>query len=637
METENHIMYKKLIVFAALLFALMINAQEKDKVLFSIDDEKVYTSEFIRVYQKNKDIVIENEHKNFDDYFNLFVDFKLKLKQAYDIQLDTSSTYISELENYREQLVTPYLQDQEAVELLIKEAYDRTVTEVSASHILVRLNPDAKPKDTLLAYQKITEARNKALNGISFEQVAKQYSEDPSAKQNGGNLGYFSAFSMVYAFENAAFNTKKGEISEPFRTQFGYHIVKVNDKRNSFGEVQVAHIMVKLNPENPTDAKNKIFDIYNKLEQGGDFKTIAQQHSDDVSSAKKGGSLPKFGTGKMIKPFEDIAFSLQNDGDFSEPFKTTHGWHILKLLKKYPVKTFEESHDFLESKIKNGNRSKYVEKALANNLKKQYKIIEYLEVLSDFYAVDNDKMKSSKTLLIIENENFTSNNFYNFTLENKNKNIGELYDDFKNKKIINYFKSHLEETDKEFAIIYQEYKDGLLLFELLQKNIWEKSEKDTIGLINYFEVNKRKYAWKKRAKLSIASCTSIEKAKLVKQYLEENKTIDQIKNFINEGATIHVLFSVGTIEEGSSKLPKNYEITIGVSKIYNEKNNQYIIIKTDKIILPSSKKIDETRGEVINDYQIYLENKWVEDLRKKYKIKLNKKTLKKLKSQYPDL
>lgn len=630
-------MFKKLIVFTALLFVVIVKAQKNDNVLFSIDDEKVYTSEFIRVYQKNKDIVIENEHKNFDDYFNLFVDFKLKLKQAYDLQLDTSSSYINELEQYREQLVSPYLQDQEAVELLIKEAYDRMNYEVNASHILVRLSPDAKPKDTLLAYQKIIEARNKALNGITFEQVAKQYSEDPSANQNGGNLGYFSAFSMVYAFENAAFNTKTGEVSQPFRTQFGYHIVKVNDKRNSVGEVQVAHIMVKLNPEDSIDSKNKIFDIYNKLEQGGDFKTIAIQHSDDISSAKKGGILPKFGTGKMIKPFEEVAFSLQNEGDFSEPFKTTYGWHILKLLKKYPIKTFEDSHDYIENKIKNGNRSKYVEKSLANEIEKQYNIIEYLEILSDFYVADIDKMKSSKILLIIENKTFTSNDFYNFSLENKNKNIGELYDDFKNERIINYFKSHLEETNKEFAIIYQEYKDGLLLFELLQKNIWEKSEKDTIGLLKYFEANKSKYTWKKRAELSIASCTSLEKAKLVKLYLEENKTIDEIKIFVNEGATIHVLFSSGKLEEGNSKLPKNYEMKIGVSKIYIEKSNQYIIVKTDKIILPSSKKIDETRGEVINDYQIYLEEKWVEDLRKKYKIRLNKKALKKLKSQYPDL
>ncbi len=630
-------MFKKLIVFTALLFVVIVKAQKNDNVLFSIDDEKVYTSEFIRVYQKNKDIVIENEHKSFDDYFNLFVDFKLKLKQAYDLQLDTASSYINELEQYREQLVSPYLQDQEAVELLIKEAYDRMNYEVNASHILVRLSPDAKPKDTLLAYQKIIEARNKALNGIPFEQVAKQYSEDPSAKQNGGNLGYFSAFSMVYAFENAAFNTKTGDVSQPFRTQFGYHIVKVNDKRNSVGEVQVAHIMVKLNPEDSIDSKNKIFDIYNKLEQGGDFKTIAIQHSDDISSAKKGGILPKFGTGKMIKPFEEVAFSLQNEGDFSEPFKTTYGWHILKLLKKYPIKTFEDSHDYIENKIKNGNRSKYVEKSLANEIEKQYNIIEYLEILSDFYVADIDKMKSSKILLIIENKTFTSNDFYNFSLENKNKNIGELYDDFKNERIINYFKSHLEETNKEFAIIYQEYKDGLLLFELLQKNIWEKSEKDTIGLLKYFEANKSKYTWKKRAELSIASCTSLEKAKLVKLYLEENKTIDEIKIFVNEGATIHVLFSSGKLEEGNSKLPKNYEMKIGVSKIYIEKSNQYIIVKTDKIILPSSKKIDETRGEVINDYQIYLEEKWVEDLRKKYKIRLNKKALKKLKSQYPDL
>ncbi|NOQ91243.1 MAG: peptidylprolyl isomerase, partial [Flavobacteriaceae bacterium] len=258
-------MLRKLIAFTALLFVVSVNAQEKGEVLFSIDGEKTYSDEFIRVYQKNKDIVVDNENKEFDDYFDLFLDFKLKLKQAHDIKLDTSSTYISELAKYKEQLISPYLQNPEATEFLVKEAYDRTVIEVKASHILVILQPNAKPKDTLLAYQKITDARNKIISGTPFIEVANEFSEDPSVKKNGGNLGYFSAFSMVYVFENAAYNTKIGEISIPFRTQFGYHILKVIDKRSSRGELEVAHIMVKQNSKDSIYAKNKIFDIYNKL------------------------------------------------------------------------------------------------------------------------------------------------------------------------------------------------------------------------------------------------------------------------------------------------------------------------------------------------------------------------------------
>lgn len=630
-------MLRKLIAFTALLFVVSVNAQEKGEVLFSIDGEKTYSDEFIRVYQKNKDIVVDNENKEFDDYFDLFLDFKLKLKQAHDIKLDTSSTYISELAKYKEQLISPYLQNPEATEFLVKEAYDRTVIEVKASHILVRLQPNAKPKDTLLAYQKITDARNKIINGTPFIEVANEFSEDPSVKKNGGNLGYFSAFSMVYVFENAAYNTKIGEISMPFRTQFGYHILKVIDKRSSRGELEVAHIMVKQNSKDSIYAKNKIFDIYNKLKQGDDFAKIAMEHSDDQSSAKKGGDLPRFGTGRMIKFFEDVAFSLENEEDYSKPFKTSYGWHILKLLKKYPVKPYDELHDNLESKIKNGSRSKYVENALALELSKKYVITENKNVLSFFYNNSKEEMTSNNALIIIENKTHSAKDFYDFSIDNKNKNIEELYIDFKNKSIIDYYKNNLEYTSEEFANTYQEYQDGLLLFELLQKNIWEKAEKDSLGLSEYYNTHKEKYTWKKRAELTIASCTAKNKAELVKNYLEEGKSTDEIKKLVNEGATIHVLFSSGTLEERSSKLPKDYLFSLGVSKIYNDKENHYTTIKVDKIIPPSTKKFDETRGEVINDYQNYLEEEWVKRLHDTYSVKINKRNLKKLKNQFGEL
>ena len=630
-------MFKRISVFVAFLLVTTIFAQNNDEVLLTIDDEKVYTSEFVRIYEKNKDIVVENEQKEFEDYFDLFVDFKLKLKQAKDLQLDTLQDYQKELNKYREQLIEPYMQNPEAIDQLSKEAYERTINEVNASHILILVKSNAKPKDTLIAYQKISEARNKAVSGIPFEKVAIEYSEDPSAKMNGGNLGYFSAFSMVYPFENAAYTTKVGGISQPFRTQFGYHILRVNDKRKSRGEIEVSHIMAKHNTEDSTFAKNKIFDIYNKLEQGDDFSKIAIEHSDDESSAKKGGKLPKFGTGKMIKSFDEVAFDLENEDDFSKPFKTKYGWHILKLEKKYPVKGYEDLKESLENKIKNGNRAKFVEKDLAFKLSNKYKITENKALLSAFYSSNVVKMKSKDILLSIEEKIYTSNDFYDYISKNKKISIENNYIDFKNKNIIDYYKAHLEETNLEFSNTYQEYKDGLLLFDLLQKNIWEKSEKDTIGLNNYFVDNRNKYSWRTRGQLTIASCTNLNKAEFVKKYLEEDKSIDEIKKLVNEGATIHVLFSSGTLEEGSVKLPKNYKFEKGVSKIYNESKNQYTILRVDKIIPPGNKKLNETKGEVINDYQAYLEEQWVKQLRNNYKIKINKKEYKKVKNQFDQL
>lgn len=628
---------KNINILFSIFFVTVLFGQKKEDVLFTIDGDNVYTSEFIRVYQKNKDIVLDEEKKEFVDYLDIFIDFKLKLKEAKDLQLDTMPNYLSELSKYKEQLIEPYLQNSEAIEKLAKEAYERTLTEVNASHILIRLAPNAKPKDTLAAYKKIMNARRKIMTGIPFEKVAKEYSEDPSVKTNSGNLGYFTAFSMVYPFENAAYHTKVGEISNPFRTQFGYHLVKVNDKRPSKGEREVAHIMIKNNLEDSLYAKNKIFDIYNKLKQGGDFAKIAQEHSDDLGSAKKGGVLPKFGSGKMIKPFDTAAFSLKNEGDFSEPFHTKYGWHILKLLKKYPIGSFETLQPYLESKIKNGNRSKLLDNDLAEKLAKDYQIKEDVLVLSAFYLEDEKEMNSNATLLSINESKYSAKDFYNYFKKEKNKTTNEIYNDFKNEKIINYYKDHLEETNTDFVVIYQEYKDGLMLFDLLQNNIWEKSEKDTIGLTNYFNTHRDKYVWKKRANLDIASCTTLGKANLVKKYLEENKTTDQIKELVNEGATIHVLFSSGTLEEGSSKLPKDFRFNLGVSKIFNPAKNQYTIVNVTKIMEPVNKNLNETRGQVINDYQKELEDQWIVDLRNKYKVKMNKKNLKKLKRQFETL
>lgn len=624
---------KKVIILLVVFISTLAKAQDQEKVLFSIDGQDIYNAEFIRVFEKNKDIVVEEEPKDFDDYLDLFIDFKLKVKQARDLHLDTSSTYISELKKYREQLVQPYLQNPEATERLVKEAYDRTITEVNASHILIRLEADALPKDTLAAYERILEARNKIMEGAAFDSIARLYSEDPSVQMNNGSLGYFSAFAMVYAFENAAYNTKIGGVSAPFRTQFGYHIVKVNDKRDSPGEVQVAHIMVKNDTVDALLAKEKIDDIYNKLLQGDDFSKIAREHSDDLSSAQKGGVLPKFGTGRMIKAFEDVAFQLENVGDFSAPFASSYGWHILKLLKKYPVPSYVELHSKLESKVKSGSRSSYVERSLAQKIALNYTLIMHKDKLQLFPYI-KDFENNQDTLLVVENKYFTGDDLYNYGKEIKNESKAEIFEDFKNAMIIDYYKEHLDQTNKEFAMTYQEYRDGLLLFELLQKVIWERSEKDSLGLNRYFEANRNQYTWKKRADLTIASCTRLEKAEIVKQYMTDGIDNDSIKALVNEGATIHVLFSSGKLEEGNSKLPKGYMIEPGVSEIFEQEKNDFTIIKVDTIFEPQLKELKETRGEVMNDYQNYLEGEWVKELRNTYTVKINKKNYKELKERF---
>ncbi len=623
-------MIKKIIIALVVCFILPTSAQKtKDRVLLTIDNENVHVSEFLQVYNKNKDVVAEENKKNLDEYLELFINYKLKLKEAYDLKLDTVSSYVKEYAKYKEQLTEPFMKDRSVTDELVREAYDRKVEEINASHILVNVRPRALPADTLKAYNKLIEARNKIIKGADFATIAKEYSQDPSAKKNGGDLGYFNAFSMVYSFENAAYATKKGEISMPFRTRFGYHIVKINDKRRSNGEVKVAHIMVKNKKEEPGYSKKQINEIYQKFKQGETFDFLAKKYSDDKQNARKGGVLSKFSQNKMIQPFADISFALKNEGDVSEPFATKFGWHFVKLIKKFPLESFEDQKEALTKKIEKGDRSILVGKSIANRLKNNYKIAIDKDVLNELMN-SKEKEVISKKILSVEEKEYTTTDLQAYF----KKNINDTYKDFVDAKVIDYYKDHLEFENKEFAATLKEYRDGLLLFDLLQKNIWTKAEKDTVGLQNFFDQNKSDYKWKERVDVDIASCTKLEKATEVQKLLTEGKSLDEIKKQVNDGATIHVLFNSGIYEIGSRKLPKEFVAKKGVSKVIVEDEKHFSIIKVKDILPISQKELKDIKGKVISDYQEELEKNWIKDLRKRYTVKVNSKTLKKLNKKY---
>ncbi|UPT71482.1 MAG: peptidylprolyl isomerase [Flavobacterium sp. JAD_PAG50586_2] len=351
--------------FFGLLFLMSIAgiAQNSTKeVLFTINEKPYYTDEFSRIYKKNLDLVKDDTQKDLNQYLDLFVGYKLKVNKAYKLGLQNNAPYQNELKSYRTQLAKTYFNDTKITQELLEEGYNRLQKEIKTSHILVLADENATPEDTLKAYNKINDIRKKALAGEDFAALAVQYSEDPSAKDNKGDLGYFSAFRMVYPFENAAYNTPKGEVSKIIRTRFGYHILKIYDVRANRGEITVAHIMI-LNPKpEETDkdkAKNTINDIYSKISQGEKFEDLAKQFSEDKSSSSKGGLLNKFGSGQLSsEEFENTAFSLANVGDISKPFQSQFGWHIVKLIEKHPIKTMEEMKPELETKIGKDDRSK---------------------------------------------------------------------------------------------------------------------------------------------------------------------------------------------------------------------------------------------------------------------------------------
>ena len=367
------------LVILIIVSPVFCQAQDlNNRLLMTVGGNKVEAGEFIRMYKKS---VEPGKPLQVDDYIQQFITFKLKVTDAVSEGYDTTTTFRNELKGYRNQLAMNYLTDTQTKEKLLRKAYQRSLTEINAWHILISLQQDAPAADTLKAWQKATAIRERIIIGESFEQVARSTSDDQSVKINGGNLGYFTAFQMIMPFEDAAYDLKKGTLSLPVRTPFGYHIIKVTDKRPSKGRIQVAHIMKNTPPGTgemqAKKAEEEINSIYKQLEEGISFGELAKKYSDHKESANKGGVLNWFGAGEMLSDFSETAFSIPDTGLYTKPFHTIYGWHIVKLLNKKAPGSFEESSSYLESKINQSYINSLSKKNFVEKLKKEYKFKKY--------------------------------------------------------------------------------------------------------------------------------------------------------------------------------------------------------------------------------------------------------------------
>ena len=641
--------------FTLLLTAIVlhINAQsDVNEVLFTVDNEPVYVSEFLRVYNKNLDLVQDESQKDVDEYLSLFTTYKLKLKEAKTLKLNEKPSYLRELNTYKKQLAKNFIYDNKVTDALVEEAYDRISYEIRANHILIKIPENANPQDTLVAFNTISKLRDRTLSE-GFETVRKQVHNGKSVF--GEELGYFSGFRMVYKFENAAFNTNVNEISQPFRTRFGYHIVNVLDKRKSRGERKVAHIMVGIKQNDTLGEKPeaRIQDIYTKLNQGEDFEALAKQFSDDKNSAAKGGLLASFSSGQLgSTEFENVAFNLNEVGDVSEPFKTKYGWHIVKLHAKKLTPPFEDVKAELEAKVKRDERSKLIDAALITKLKTKYNIKDAQEALAYFVSILNADyynrtwklpadFKSDSPLVKIGNKQFSFKDF-GFYLEKSQRGtnpkstikeiVSEKYDAFLSTRLIQYQEAHLEEENEEFAHIVSEYRDGLLLFDLMETTIWNTAKTDSIETQNYFNANKEKYVLPKRIDAVVASSTKQRVLKKVSALLKQNMDLEDIKKLVNNNGEVHVVFTSGVMDANHQALPDKFEFAKGISKIY--KHNKAFIIANVKAVLPKKHKtFEEAKGLIISDYQTYKEENWVNQLKEKYKVVVNQDVLNKIKNQ----
>ncbi|WP_445711158.1 peptidylprolyl isomerase [Flavobacterium sp.] len=647
----------KNLVFVVICFyaSLFSFAQDKEK-LFTIDSHSYYTDEFLRVYNKNLDLVKDDSQKDLDKYLELFLGYKLKVEKAYKLGLQNDQKYISELASYRSQLAKNYLNDTKVTNALIEEAYDRMKNEVKASHILIMVDESAKPEDTLKAYNKILDLKKRVDKGENFDNIAAQYSEDPSAKENKGDLGYFSAFRMVYAFENAAFNTSIGKVSKPFRTRFGYHILKVVDKRENRGEVTVAHIMI-LKSKEAAEGKEKqtIDDIYKKIKQGESFESLANQFSEDKSSALKGGLLQRFGSGQLTSPeFENISFSLTDKNQISEPFQSQFGWHIVKLIEKHPVQTLEEVKYELENKVRRDERSLLITNSLAKKVRGKYAFVAEEAVLNkikkavtkEYYAnnwtipVDGNEIKGQ--IAIINNDQIINAEDFMKFLFSQQKNgaktepisklVDEQFEKWSDEKLIEYYDNNLESEFSEFKFVMDEYRDGLLLFDLMDKEIWTKAKTDTIGLSEFYNDHKNDYMWKKRLDVDLLSSTDEKTIEKARKYLKKGKSLEYIKEKLNLDNKVNIIEKSGVFEEDSDVLPEFKVKTKGVTNIVS-KDNYFFVANVKEVKEAQPKKMEECKGKLVSDYQQYLENNWVSELKKEFSVKVDQDVFNKVKRQ----
>lgn len=638
------------ISFLLILIVGLTFSQDKDEVLLKVDGESIMTSEFLRVYNKNLDLVKDESQKDVDGYLKLFTEYQLKLKEAKRLKLDEDAKYQREFLRYKKQLTKNYLSENKVTDALVKEAYDRSNIDVKASHVLVRLDEGAK--DTLDAYNQVLKLRERVLND-GFDAVKDDMHNGKTIFLE--DLGYFSAFKMVYDFETAAYNTEKGEISMPFRTQFGYHVVQVNDKRPSRGTITAAHIMVALKQKDSLlDPEQRINDIYKKLQQGENFEALAKQFSDDKSSAKNGGSLKPFKSGQLSSiVFEDQAFALGEDNQISKPFKTEYGWHIVKRLNLKPVQSFEELRPNLESRVKRDSRSKLINDAMVSELKKRYTIkfnndanAYFAGLLTNEYFARSwrlpEDFEKEAMVFSINDRVFTYSEFGRHLMSaqrayaNRPADFSQVIDKeldrFFERSILQFREDNLELENEDFANILKEYRDGLLLFDLMEKEIWNKASKDTLGLEAYYKEHASKYQWDERVDVVIASSGNESSAKKALKMMKKQNSEDEIQNALNTEKENNIIFTKGIFNTKDSRLPENFEIKEGISKVY-EHNGAYHVINVKEILPARNKTLEEAKGSVINDYQEQIEKNWIDSLYNNFSVEVNDKALQAVKEK----
>ncbi len=660
-----------LIALIIMMMPSLLCAQSyKKKTLMTIGDKEISAKEFMDTYEKNNINTDVIDKKSVEEYLDLYIDFQLKVAEAEALKMDTGAAFQKELANYRQQLAKPYFSNDEITEELVLEAYERMQYDVNAAHILIKCDVNAIPSDTLKAYEKAMSIRERALKGEDFGDLAVELSDDPSArdmeeipgvrrayKGNRGELGYFTAFDMVYPFENGVYNTEVGKISMPVRSDFGYHIIKLNSKTPACGSIRAAHIFLAADPNDPNKNDSllaaKAENIYNEISPDGkNWNELVKKYSDDNGTKANGGMLTPFKVSNIVPEFIDVIKNSQVE-EISKPVKTSYGYHIIKLISTAPPAAFEFEQSKIKERVERDMRGQLSEEIAMKRIIKNNKFKENTEVKDNFinsidstiiqakYKID-ENVDANQTLFSINEQAYPLKDFIDFIYENQ-KTQGfltpaayayQLYEEFLQEKVFEYEDANLENKYPEFKALVQEYHDGILLFSLMEDQVWNKAAQDSVGLQNYYENNKDSYMWKDRVKALVVTCHRKNNVDEMVKLVSEGIEVDSLRNYIKENksqANAKVIF----YQKGDNA---NIDATTwqeGTISIYpSTVDNTTQIIKILEVRQPEPKSFKEAKGLVTSSYQAEIEKQWLNQLKEKYYININQKILNKVKQNY---
>lgn len=656
--------------FIVMMPSLLCAQSFKKKTLITIGDKEITAKEFMDTYEKNNINTEVIDKKSVEDYLDLYIDFQLKVAEALALEMDTSAAFQKELANYRDQLAKPYFSNDEITDELVKEAYDRMQYDVNAAHILIRCDVNAIPADTLKAYEKAMSIRERALKGEDFGDLAVELSDDPSArdmeeipgvrrayKGNRGELGYFSAFDMVYPFENGVYNTEPGKISMPVRSDFGYHIIKLNSKTPACGAIKAAHIFLALDPNDPNRSDSllaiKAQNIYKEISADGkNWNEIVKKYSDDDGTKNNGGLLTPFRVSNIVPEFIDVIKNSEPE-EISEPVKTSYGYHIIKFINSTPPAAFEFEEKKIKERVERDMRGQLSEEIAMKRILKNNNFKENTEVKDDFInTIDstiiqakykiNENVDPSQKLFSINDKEYKLQEFVDYIYKNQKKQgfltpaayAYQLYEGFLQEKVFEYEDANLENKYPEFKALVQEYHDGILLFSLMENQVWNKAAQDTVGLMDYYERNKTNYMWSDRVKALVVSCHRKNNVDEIKAMVEEGLLADTLRSYFKENksqATAKTIF----FQKGDNVNIDATPWVEGTIKVYpSTVDNTTQIIRILEVRKPEPKSFKEAKGIVTSGYQAEIEAQWLQQLETQHAVKVNEKLLSKIKKYY---